>query len=204
MSQGGVDRDKGARFSAPLNKPGGPAPRIFARSQAAASGSDYCCEKTTTTTAGGGGAASARGSEADGGGRNTRYDEVQELYRAVGCSLLAPPPPTPAQQRPSASGQRCSQPTHPKTPPAPALVPNAILFISRRQAKGELALLARPHLETMLLLGLLTVMRPVGRGPGRYQCVSGPTDSRAGAERSRGGGEACLCLCLCLSACLAG
>lgn len=52
----------------------------------------------------------------------------------------------------------------------------------------------------MLLLGLLTVMRPVGRGPGRYQCVSGPTDSRAGAERSRGGGEACLCLCL--SVCL--
>lgn len=97
----------------------------------------------------GGGAASARGSEADGGGRNTRYDEVQELYRAVGCSLLAPPPPTPTQQRPSASGQRCSQPTHPKTPPAPALVPNAILFISRRQAKGELALLARPHLETV-------------------------------------------------------
>lgn len=146
-----MSRDKGARFSAPLNKPGGPAPRIFARSQAAASGSDYCCEKTTTTTVGGGGAASAKAVKptAEGETRGTmRYKNVSGgwlLAAAASCCLLLAP--SPSGHRRAASG--AANPTHPKTPPAPALVPNAILFISRRQAKGKLASLARPHLETV-------------------------------------------------------
>ncbi|EMD63827.1 hypothetical protein COCSADRAFT_358342 [Bipolaris sorokiniana ND90Pr] len=120
-----------------------------------------------------------------------RYKNVSGgwlLAAAASCCLLLAP--SPSGHRRAASG--AANPTHPKTPPAPALVPNAILFISRRQAKGKLASLARPHLETvqagrpcwMLLLGLLTEAR---RGPAAIS-ASGPT---ARPER-RGGGEAWL------------
>ncbi|KAJ5025920.1 hypothetical protein PSV08DRAFT_247891 [Bipolaris maydis] len=67
-----------------------------------------------------------------------------------GWLLAAPAAACCSHHHPAAMGERPAvQPTHPKRPPAPALVPNAILFISRRQAKGELASLARPHLETV-------------------------------------------------------
>lgn len=83
---------------------------------------------------------------AEGETRGTmRYKNV-----SGGWLLAAPAAACCSHHHPAAMGERPAvQPTHPKRPPAPALVPNAILFISRRQAKGELASLARPHLETV-------------------------------------------------------